>query len=139
MGPPGVREAQLRPVANGYIRRALENAAVAWLLAASNTSVLHVDRELRAAARVITGCPAGTPSDPLMAEAGLPTAWTTRCVLAARMVCSALSLPTGDPLRQTAERPASACRPRDDAPWGGKSLYWLEPQPSRSKNVYMSP
>ena len=61
-------------VANGYFRGALEYAAGAWLPAASESHLELVDRELRAAARVVTGCPASMPGHALMAEAGLPTA-----------------------------------------------------------------
>ena len=66
-----LREAQLRTVANGYVRGALEYAAPAWLPATSSSHVEQLDREMRAAARVITGCPRSTPVVPLMAEAGL--------------------------------------------------------------------
>ena len=44
---------------------------------------------------------------PLMAEAGLPTAQIRRGVLAVRMLCSARSLPPGDPLRPIAEQDPS--------------------------------
>ena len=99
-----LREAQLRTVANGYVRGAMEHAAAAWLPATSPGHVEQLDRELRAAARIITGCPRSTPVAPLMAEAGLPTAQVRRGVLAARMLCSARSLPPGDPLRRIAEQ-----------------------------------
>ena len=39
-----------------------------------------------------------------MAEAGLPTAQIRRGVLAARMLCTAKSLPPSDPVRQIAEQ-----------------------------------
>ena len=103
----GLRERQLRTVANGYVRGALEFAAAAWLPAASETHVDTIDKELRAAARVVTGCPQSTPSDPLMVEAGLPTARSRRRILSARMVCRATSLPEGDPLREVAETNAA--------------------------------
>ena len=86
----GLREAQLRTVANGYVRGALEYAAGAWLPAASPSHVQLVERELLAAARVVTGCPRSTPRDPLLAEAGIPSAWSTRKTLAARTLCRAL-------------------------------------------------
>ena len=73
-------------VANGYVRGALEYAAAAWLPVAAECYVELIEIELRAAARAITGCVMSTPSDALMAEAGLPTARTSRQVLAARMV-----------------------------------------------------
>ena len=62
-----------------------------------------VERELLAAARVVTGCPVSTPRDPLLAEAGIPSAETRRKTLAARMLCRALSLPPDDPLRRVEE------------------------------------
>ena len=93
------REAQMRTVANGYVHGAMEHAAAAW-----PGHVELLDRELRAAARVITGCPRSTPVAPLMAEAGLPTAQIRRGVLAARMLCTARSLPPGDPLRLISEQ-----------------------------------
>ena len=99
----GLAERQLRAVANGYVRGALEYAAGAWLPAASPSHLELVDRELRAAARVVTGCPLSTPSHALMAEAGLPTAHTSRDTRAARVLALAHSLPEGDPLRVLAE------------------------------------
>ena len=99
----GLREPQLRTVANGYVRGALEYAAGAWLPAASPSHVQLVERELLAAARVVTGCPVSTPRDPLLAEAGISSAWARRKTLAARMLCRALSLPPDDPLRLVAE------------------------------------
>ena len=99
----GLREQQLRVVAKGYIRGAMEHAAAAWLPATPPGHVTQLDRELRSTARVITGCPRSTPVDPLMAEAGLAVAQVRRGTLAARMLCLARSLPTDDPLRQIAE------------------------------------
>ena len=96
----GLTEAHLRTVANGYVRGALEFAASAWLPAASPSHVAAIDRELRAAARVVTGCTASTPVHALMAEAGMMGAQSRRRVLAARMVGLAASLPEGDPLRK---------------------------------------
>ena len=90
-------------VANGYVRGALEYAAGAWLPAASTSHLELVDRELRAAARVVTGCTMSTPAHALMAEAGLPTARTRRATLAARMLGTAASLPEGEPLRALAD------------------------------------
>ena len=54
----GLRESQLRTIANGYVRGAMEHAAAAWLPATSPGHVEQLDREFRAAARIITGCPA---------------------------------------------------------------------------------
>ena len=102
----GLREQQLRTVANGYVRGALEFAAGAWLPSASPSHVELIDRELHSAARVITGCPQSTPVAPLLAEAGLPSADTRRRILATRMVCRAKSLPAEDPLRATVEATA---------------------------------
>ena len=99
----GLREAQLRAVANGYVRGALEYAAGAWLPAASDSHVAVVNREVLAAARVVTGCPVSTPCDALLAEAGMLPAHTRRRVVAARMFCRAVSLPEADPLRTVAE------------------------------------
>ncbi|KAF0287268.1 Ribonuclease HI [Amphibalanus amphitrite] len=62
-----------------------------------------VERELLAAARVVTGCPRSTPRDPLLAEAGIPSAWSTRKTLAARTLCRALALPEDDPLHRVAD------------------------------------
>ena len=56
----GLNERQLRVVANGYVRGTLEYAAGAWLPAASTSHLELVDRELRAAARVVTGCTMST-------------------------------------------------------------------------------
>ena len=95
----GLREHHLRTVANGYVRGALEYAAAAWLPAASSSHVELVDRELRAAARAVTGCPLSTPAHALMAEAGLPTAGMRRATLSTKMVMRAASLPPDDPLR----------------------------------------
>ena len=99
----GLGERQLRMVANGYVRGALEYAAGAWLPAAAESHLDLVDRELRAAARVVTGCPISTPVHALMAEAGMPTAHTRRAALSARMLGLAASLPEGDPLRALAD------------------------------------
>ncbi|KAF0311836.1 RNA-directed DNA polymerase from mobile element jockey [Amphibalanus amphitrite] len=98
----GLREHHLRTVANGYVRGALEYAAAAWLPAASPSHVELVDRELRAAARAVTGCPMSTPTHGLMAEAGMATAEMRRTTLATRMVMRAASLPPDDPLRAVA-------------------------------------
>ncbi|KAF0300812.1 hypothetical protein FJT64_026762 [Amphibalanus amphitrite] len=99
----GLGEQQLRTVANGYVRGALEYAAAAWLPAASPSHVELIDRELRAAARAVTGCTASTPVHALMSEAGMTDAWSRRQALAARMVGLAASLPEGDPLRSVGE------------------------------------
>ena len=67
----GLEERQLRTVANGYVRGALEHAAAAWLPATPSSHQLLLDCELRAAARVVAGCPVSTPAHALMAEASL--------------------------------------------------------------------
>ena len=100
----GLQEQQLRTVANGYIRGALEYAASAWLPATPPGHVEQLDRELRSVARVVTGCTRSTPVAPLMAEAGLPAAQVRRGTLAARMLCLARSLPEDDPLRVIADQ-----------------------------------
>ena len=99
----GLQEPQLRTVANGYVRGALEYAAAAWLPAASDSHVELLEREMRAAARVITGCPVSTPVDPLMAEAGMVPVRVRRELLAARLACTAASQRRDDPLRTVAE------------------------------------
>ena len=102
----GLQEPQLRTVANGYVRGALEYAAAAWLPAASESHVELLEREMRAAARVVTGCPISTPKDPLMAEAGMVPVRVRREVLAARLTATAASQRADDPLRETAARTA---------------------------------
>ena len=98
----GLREPQLQTVANGYVRGALEYAAAAWLPATSESHVELLEREMRAAARVVTGCPVSTPRDPLMAEAGMVPVRTRREVLAARLAWTAASQREDDPLRAVA-------------------------------------
>ena len=105
----GLGDRQLRAVANDYVRGALEYAAGAWMPASSPSHLDLVDRELRAAARVVTGCPVSTPVHALMAEAGMPTARVRREVLSARMLGLASSLPEGDPLRALAEAAPTRC------------------------------
>ena len=99
----GLGEAQLRTVANGYVRGALEYCAAAWMPAASPSHIEVIERELRAVARVVTGCPSSTPTDALMAEAGMLPAGVRRGALATRMLGLASSLPPGDPLRAVSE------------------------------------
>ena len=101
----GLEEHQLRTVANGYVRGALEHAAAAWLPAAPPSHVEILEREMREAARVITGCPRSTPSHAVMAEAGLTPVSARRTSLAARLLAKACALPAEDPLRQVAEDP----------------------------------
>ena len=50
------QQQQLQALANGYIIRALEHAAAAWLPATPKTNVEVLERELCAAARIVTGC-----------------------------------------------------------------------------------
>ena len=87
----GLRKPQLRVVANGYVRGALKYAAAAWLLAASESHVEQLEVEMRAAARVIPGCPVSTSRDPLLAEAGLVPVRARPDLLAARLSCLAAS------------------------------------------------
>ncbi|KAF0309739.1 Ribonuclease H [Amphibalanus amphitrite] len=122
----GLQEAQLRTVANGYVRGALEYAAAAWLPAASEAHVELIERELRAAARAVTGCTASTPTAPLMAEAGIPPARVRCPALAARMVGLAASLPGDDPLHAVGEMHV-APRLRTTTGWrdvGHRALAW---------------
>ena len=101
-GSWGLREPQLRTVANGYARGALEYAAAAaWLPATSESHVEFLEREMRAATRVVIGSrsPVSTPKDPLMAEAGMVPVRTRREVLTARLAWTAASQREDDPLR----------------------------------------
>ncbi|KAF0307979.1 putative RNA-directed DNA polymerase from transposon BS [Amphibalanus amphitrite] len=100
----GLQEQQLRVVASGYVRGALEHAAAAWLPAASPTHLGLLEVEMRAAARVVTGCPRSTPAHGLMAEAGLAPVAERRTALAARLLAKARALPEDDPLRTVADR-----------------------------------
>ena len=104
----GLEERQLRTVASGYIRGALEHAAAAWLPATSPSHLILLEREMRAAARVVTGCTRSTPAHALMAEAGLAPVAERRLALAARLLAKARALPEGDPLRAVAEREVPA-------------------------------
>ena len=95
-----------------------------WPLANGNSELTspaasrsHVDCELRAAARAVTGCVLSAPSDALLAEAGLPSAWARRTVLATRMVALASSLQECDPLRTAAARPTSLGRLANVTGW----------------------
>ena len=102
----GLDEQALRTVANGYVRGALEHGAAAWLPAAAPSHADLLERELRATARIITGCPRSTPAHAVMAEARLAPMEERRKVLAARLLARALALPPNDPLRDTAEASA---------------------------------
>ena len=99
----GPREQQLRAVANGYVRGPLDHAAAAWLPATPPSHVEVLEREVRAAARAITGCPISTPTHALLAEAGLPPVAARRRALAARLLAKARALPPEDPLRVVAD------------------------------------
>ncbi|XP_043195854.1 uncharacterized protein LOC122367106 [Amphibalanus amphitrite] len=99
----GLREQQLRAVANGYVRGPQEHAAAAWLPATPASHVEILERELRAAARVITGCPVSTRTHALLAEAGMPPVSARRLSLAARFLAKARALPREDPLRTVAD------------------------------------
>ncbi|KAF0290571.1 putative RNA-directed DNA polymerase from transposon BS [Amphibalanus amphitrite] len=100
----GLQEQQLRVVASGYVRGALEHAAAARLPATSPTHLGLLEVEMRAAARVVTGCPRSTPAHGLMAEAGLAPVAERRTALAARLLAKARALPEDDPLRTVADR-----------------------------------
>jgi len=99
----GLQEQNLRTVANGYIRGSLEHAAAAWLPATPPSHVEILEQEMRAAARVITGCVKATRCHALMAEAGLAPVAARRTALAARFLAKAHALPEDDPLRVVAE------------------------------------
>ncbi|KAF0309815.1 Retrovirus-related Pol polyprotein from type-1 retrotransposable element R1 4 [Amphibalanus amphitrite] len=102
----GLDEQALRTVANGYVRGALEHAAAAWLPATAPSHAELIEREMRAAARIVTGCPRSTPTHAVMAEARLAPMEERKKVLAARLLGRALALPPTDPLRRTAEASA---------------------------------
>ena len=102
----GLDERQLRSVANGYVRGALEHAAAAWLPATPPSHVEVLEREMREAARITTGCTRSTPVHALMAEAGLTPVADRRTILAARFLAKARALPVEDPLRQVADAAA---------------------------------
>ena len=80
-------------MANGYVRGALEHAAAAWLPATSKTNTELLEREMRAAARVVTGCISSAPHHGVMAEAGIIPVSARRTALAARMLAKAAALP----------------------------------------------
>ena len=98
----GLQEQQLRAVANGYLRGALEHAAAAWLPATPKTNVELLEREMRAAARIVTGCIRSAPHQGVMAEAGILPVAARRTALAARMLAKATALPPDDPLHALA-------------------------------------
>ncbi|KAF0297293.1 Retrovirus-related Pol polyprotein from type-1 retrotransposable element R1 4 [Amphibalanus amphitrite] len=98
----GLEERQLRAVANGYVRGAIEHAAAAWMPAAARTNIEVLEREMRAAARVITGCIGSAPIHGVMAEAGVAPVAARRTALAARMLAKAMALPEEDPLHRLA-------------------------------------
>ena len=60
----GLEEPQLRTIANGYVRGAMEFAAAAWLPAASETHVELLEREMRAAVRANHWLPRQYPKGP---------------------------------------------------------------------------
>ena len=99
----GLEERQLRTVASGYVRGALEHVAAAWLPATSPAHVDLLEREMRAAARTITGYLISTPVHAVMAEAGLVPVSARRTTLTVKFLAKACSLPEGDPLRAVAE------------------------------------
>ena len=85
----GFEEGQLRTVASGYVREALEFVAAAWLPATSVPHLLLLERETREAAWVVTGCPRSTPAHAVMAEAGLAPVSKRRTALADRLLAKA--------------------------------------------------
>ena len=119
----GLDENALRTVANGYVRGALEHAAVLWLPATAPSHTELLERELREAARVITGCPRSTPSHAARLAPMEERKWT----LSTRLLGKALALPPEDPLRVTAEAsvPARLFSVED----GGRSASKPGPEP----------
>ena len=89
----GLGETQLRTVANGCMRGALEHAADAWLPSTPPSHVEMLERGMRAAARIITGCVRSTPTHALMAEEGLAPVAARRTTPAARLKAKARALP----------------------------------------------
>ena len=57
----GLQEPKLRTIACGYVRGALKYAEPAWLPVTSESHMELLQREMRSAARVVTGCPVSTP------------------------------------------------------------------------------
>ncbi|KAF0288070.1 putative RNA-directed DNA polymerase from transposon BS [Amphibalanus amphitrite] len=98
----GLQEQQLRAVANGYVRGAIEHAAAAWLPAVSKSNIEILEREMRAVARIVTGCIHSAPHHGVTAEAGMLPVAARRTALAARMFAKAAALPPEDPLRAVA-------------------------------------
>ena len=101
----GLEERQLRVVAQGFIRGAMEHAAAAWLPAMPPSHVELLEREMRTVGRTITACLAliSTPAHAVMAEADLMPVAARREALTARFLGKALALPQEDPLRRVAE------------------------------------
>ena len=99
----GLKEEQLRAVASGYVRGPMEHAAAAWLPAPPPSHVEALEREVRAVARVITGCPISTRRHAVTAEAGQVPVSARRLTLAARFLAKARALPETDPLRTIAD------------------------------------
>ena len=82
----------------------MEYAAPAWMPATSPGNVERLDRDMRAMARAITGCPRSTPHGSAFDGRSRPRtrtdqAWIDRCPDSG----SVLSLAPGDPLRLVAE------------------------------------
>ncbi|KAF0295687.1 hypothetical protein FJT64_006794 [Amphibalanus amphitrite] len=96
-GGPSVRAYRAAAVSSLY------PASVAARLGHRQSHVELLEREMRAAARTITGCPLSTPAHAVMAEAGLMPVAARRDVLAAKLLARAHALPEGDPLRAVAE------------------------------------
>ena len=67
----GMDEGALGTVVNGYVQGAPGDATAAWLPTAAPSHAKLLDREMRSAAIIITGCPRFTPSYSVMAEAHL--------------------------------------------------------------------
>ena len=62
-----------------------------------------LERELRAAARVVTSYPRSTPTLALMAEAGVIPMAARQTILAARFLSKAPALPEDDPFQRVTD------------------------------------
>ena len=107
--------------ANGYVPGALEHATAAWLPATPPSHVEVLEREMREAARIITGCMHSTTVHALLAETGMTPVADRRTTLAARFMAKARALPAEYPLRRAAEAAVST-RLRSVTGWRQEGL-----------------
>ncbi|XP_043237551.1 uncharacterized protein LOC122389502 [Amphibalanus amphitrite] len=107
----GLQEQQLRAVANGYVRGAIEHAAAAWLPAVSKSNIEILEREMRAVARIVTGCIHSAPHHGVTAEAGMLPVARLKLVTGWRQVGR-------EALRELrVELPVEALLPERPPPW----------------------